>query len=112
MKRVDFTKSDGLVPAIVQDAETSEILMLGYIDDQALKQTLATGWVWFWSRSKQRLWMKGESSGDRLAVRDIWVDCDNDTLLIKAQQTGSATCHTGNKTCFHTKIVEEDITLS
>ena len=97
---IDFAKyADGLVPAIVQDAATGDVLMLGFMNAAAVKQTEASGRVTFFSRSKQRLWTKGETSGNFLGVVSITPDCDNDTLLIKARPAGPV-CHTGAKTCF------------
>lgn len=97
--KIDFEKSGGLVPAIVQDANTHIVLMLGYMNQEAYDQTVASGKVTFYSRSKNRLWMKGEESGNILEVKSIAVDCDNDTLLIKANPTGPV-CHTGADTCW------------
>ena len=96
---IDFAKTDGLVPAIIQDAATGEVRMLGYMNEEALCLTAKDGWVTFWSRSKQRLWQKGETSGDRLKVVSIQADCDNDALLILAEPAGP-TCHTGSNSCF------------
>ncbi len=97
--KIDFKKGDGLVPAIIQDWSTNKVLMLGYMNEEALKITKAKGKVTFFSRTKERLWTKGESSGNFLYVKEIISDCDNDTLLIKAQPDGP-TCHTGSDTCF------------
>lgn len=97
--KIDWKKTDGLVPAIVQDAATLQVLMLGYMNAEALKKTQRTKRVTFFSRSKQRLWVKGESSGNFLNVVSIVVDCDNDTLLIKANPIGP-TCHRGTPSCF------------
>ena len=98
--QVDFEKySDGLVPAIVQDVVTNKVLMLGFMNEEALQQTQLLGKVTFYSRSKERLWTKGEESGNFLHVKEIIVDCDNDTLLIKANPVGPV-CHTGTDTCF------------
>lgn len=96
---MDFNKLGGLIPAIVQDAQTHVVLMLGFMNEEAYIQTLKTGKVTFYSRTKQRLWTKGETSGHFLNVVDILSDCDNDTLLIKANPIGPA-CHTGAETCF------------
>lgn len=96
---IDFEKSQGLVPAIVQDAQGGRVLMLGYMDKDAVQQSLKTGKVTFFSRSKNRLWTKGESSGNFLLLRSIQLDCDQDALLILADPTGP-TCHTGSDTCF------------
>lgn len=96
---IDFSKSDGLVPAIIQDASTKNVLMLGYMNKEAFEKTNESGLVTFWSRSRQCLWTKGETSGNMLHVVDIKVDCDNDTLLIQANPDGP-TCHTGTGTCW------------
>lgn len=96
---VDFAKGDGLVPVVVQDAATARVLMLGYMNREALAATLANGWVTFWSRSKQRLWTKGESSGHTLGLVSVALDCDADTLLVLAQPNGP-TCHRGCDSCF------------
>lgn len=95
----DFAKGDGLLPAIVQHAQSGEVLMLGYMDEAALAKTRASGLVTFFSRSKQRLWTKGETSGDSLALVDIRLDCDADTFLVRALPAGP-TCHTGTSSCF------------
>lgn len=97
--KIDFEKCGGLVPAIIQDATTKNVLMLGYMNVEAYEKTLKTGLVTFFSRSRQCLWTKGESSGNYLRVKDIQVDCDNDTLLVKAMPDGP-TCHTGSDTCW------------
>jgi len=98
----------GLIPAIAQDADTGEVLMLGYMNKEALRRTLSSGEVWFYSRSRQKLWHKGETSGIRIKVRSVWKDCDSDTILVIAEPTGPV-CHTGNKTCFFQQLTEEDI---
>ncbi len=94
----------GLVPAIIQDTKNNEVLMLAYMDKTALEKTVKTGKTHFWSRSRQRYWMKGETSGNIQMVREILYDCDEDTLLIKVEQTGSGACHTGNRSCFYRSI--------
>ncbi|MBK7872427.1 MAG: bifunctional phosphoribosyl-AMP cyclohydrolase/phosphoribosyl-ATP diphosphatase HisIE [Saprospiraceae bacterium] len=99
IQQLDFTKTDGLIPAIIQDSITNKILMLGYMNAEALQKTLDEKIVTFFSRSKNRLWTKGETSGNFLHIVDIQVDCDNDTILIKARPDGP-TCHTGADTCF------------
>lgn len=96
---IDFDKCGGLVPAIIQDAQTKNVLMLGYMNQEALDKTTATGKVTFWSRSRQCLWTKGETSGNFLTLVDMKVDCDNDTLLVKAIPAGP-TCHKGTDTCW------------
>ena len=98
----------GLIPAIVQDDDTGEVLMLGYMNEESLRRTLSSGEVWFYSRSRQELWHKGETSGNRLIVRSVWQDCDSDTILVRAHPTGPI-CHTGNKTCFFQQLTEQDI---
>lgn len=103
----DFDKMDGLVPAIIQDSYTQKVLMLGFMNKEAYEKTLATGKVTFYSRTKQRLWTKGETSGNFLEVVSIKNDCDNDTLLIQAHPTGPV-CHTGTDTCWGEKN-EQDI---
>jgi phosphoribosyl-AMP cyclohydrolase len=98
---MDYSKLDGLVPAVVQDADSSEVLMVGFMNEHALEETKRTGFATFFSRSRQALWMKGETSGNRLAVVDIMVDCDEDTVLVKVKRLGDGNvCHTGNRTCF------------
>lgn len=97
---LDFEKTDGLIPAIVQHANTMQVLMLGYMNKEAVDKTIAEGKVTFFSRTKNRLWTKGEESGNYLLVDEILQDCDNDTLLIKAFPQGP-TCHTGSTTCFN-----------
>ncbi|MEY4602875.1 MAG: Histidine biosynthesis bifunctional protein HisIE : Phosphoribosyl-AMP cyclohydrolase [Bacteroidota bacterium] len=96
---IDFSKVNGLVPAIIQDAQTMQVLMLGYMNEDAFKMTQAQGKVTFYSRSKQRLWTKGEESGNFLNVKSIKLDCDGDALLIQVDPVGP-TCHTGTKTCW------------
>jgi phosphoribosyl-AMP cyclohydrolase len=92
--------ASGLAPAIIQEAETGVVLMLGWMNAESLQRTLETGRTWFWSRSRQELWCKGETSGDRQWVREAFYDCDNDTLLFLVEQEGRGACHTGERTCF------------
>jgi phosphoribosyl-ATP pyrophosphohydrolase/phosphoribosyl-AMP cyclohydrolase len=99
--------AEGLVPAIVQDADTARVLMLGYMNAEALARTQAEGVVWFWSRSRQRLWMKGETSGHILALHELRIDCDGDTLLALARPAGP-TCHTGRTSCFYRSVNGEE----
>ena len=99
LDNINFEKVGGLVPAVIQDASSKQMLMLGYMNQEAIQQTLDSGKVTFYSRTKQRLWTKGESSGKFLLVKEILVDCDGDTLLIKAEPVGPV-CHTGADTCF------------
>jgi len=101
--KLDFAKMGGLLPAIVQDNASKEVLMLGFMNEAAWEKTLRTGMVTFWSRQRQTLWTKGETSGHHLAVRSIWVDCDEDTLLIQATANGPI-CHTGERTCFYREV--------
>jgi len=106
--KLDFEKyADGLVPAIVQDAETQKVLMLGFMNREALERTKSSGKATFFSRSRQKLWTKGETSGNYLDVREILIDCDADTILIKAKPAG-AICHTGADTCFREKNETDD----
>jgi phosphoribosyl-ATP pyrophosphohydrolase/phosphoribosyl-AMP cyclohydrolase len=106
--KIDFEKSsDGLVPAIVQDAQTQKVLMLGYMNRDSFELTNETGKITFFSRSRQKLWTKGETSGNFLEVKEILTDCDADTILIKANPTG-AVCHTGADTCFNEKNTSEN----
>jgi phosphoribosyl-AMP cyclohydrolase len=96
----------GLIPAIIQDVENNEVLMLAYIDRKALEMTLETGFTHFWSRSRQKYWKKGETSGNVQVVKEILYDCDEDTLLIKVLQKGKGACHTGNRTCFFRSLLK------
>jgi phosphoribosyl-AMP cyclohydrolase len=96
----------GLVPAIVQEEGTGAVLMLGYMDAEALRRTLETGRTWFWSRSRGEYWCKGETSGDRQWVRQAYYDCDGDTLLLVVEQEGRGACHTGERTCFYRSFGE------
>jgi phosphoribosyl-ATP pyrophosphohydrolase/phosphoribosyl-AMP cyclohydrolase len=108
MMKIDYKKySDGLVPAVVQDFKTHKVLMLGFMNEEAVNKTMAEGKVTFYSRSKKRLWTKGEESGNHLLVKEVLSDCDNDTLLIKAQPLGP-TCHTGADTCWSERNHQED----
>jgi phosphoribosyl-AMP cyclohydrolase len=96
----------GLIPAIVQDEASGEVLMLAYMNQKSLVMTLDTGFTHFWSRSRQKFWKKGETSGNVQEVKEILYDCDADTLLVKVIQHGSGACHTGNRTCFYRSIVK------
>ncbi len=96
----------GLIPAIVQDVESGEVLMLAWMDAEALRRTLETGRTWFWSRSRQEYWCKGETSGDRQWVRSVHYDCDEDALLVRVLQEGRGACHTGERSCFYRSIPE------
>ena len=102
---MDFSKFHGLVPAVVQDADSSEVLMVGFMNEDALARTRESGYVTFFSRTRNTLWTKGETSGNRLQVVDLLVDCDEDTLLVKAKRLGDGNvCHTGQRTCFNTRL--------
>jgi len=103
IKKVDFEKQNGLIPVITQDHETNEVLMLAYMNKEALELTLNTNFAHYFSRSKQRIWKKGESSNHTQEIQSINIDCDNDTLLLKIKQNGVA-CHTGRKSCFFTDL--------
>jgi len=98
---------NGLIPAIVQDADSGDVLMLGYMNQESVDLTLSKGEVWFYSRSRQELWHKGATSGNRLMVRELWLDCDGDAILVKAKPLGP-TCHTGERSCFFQRLSGED----
>jgi phosphoribosyl-AMP cyclohydrolase len=100
---IKFNK-EGLLPVIIQDISNNEILMLAYMNKISLRKTIETGETYFWSRSRNKLWHKGETSGHKQLVKEIWIDCDGDTLLIKIEQLGKAACHTGYRSCFHRKL--------
>jgi phosphoribosyl-ATP pyrophosphohydrolase/phosphoribosyl-AMP cyclohydrolase len=102
---MDFTKLDGLIPAVVQDETSNEVLMVGFMNDEAWTLTQRSGYVTFFSRTRNKLWMKGETSGNRLAVRQVFLDCDEDTVLIKVRREGDGNvCHTGERSCFYTEF--------
>ena len=101
---IDFNKGNGLVPVIIQDYQDNEVLMLGFMNSEAFDLTVKSGQVHYWSRSKKRIWLKGETSGHIQIVKEIRTDCDNDTLLIKVDQTGGAACHEGYRSCFFRRI--------
>lgn len=103
MTEPNFNKTDGLIPAIVQDAETKDVLMLAYMNRESWEKTLSTGKATFWSRSRQKLWVKGESSGNVQMVKAVYIDCDDDTVLLQVDQIGGAACHTGHRSCFYRK---------
>ncbi len=99
--------TDGLIPAIVQDKSSGEVLMLGYMNDEAFGKTLETGFVTFYSRSRQKLWTKGETSGHKLRVHEVRVDCDKDALLVQAELAGPGCCHMGYRSCFFRKVTAQ-----
>lgn len=102
---IDFTKRNGLIPVVLQDGKTKDILMLAYTNREALDNTIKTGYAWFWSTSRSRLWMKGEESGNTQLVKEIKVDCDGDALLYVVESE-TPVCHTGNRSCFHNKLMD------
>jgi len=105
---MDFSKLDGLVPAVVQDAESDEVLMVGFMNEHALAETMRTRFATFFSRTRGKLWTKGETSGNRLEVTEILVDCDDDTVLLKVKRLGDgAVCHTGQRSCFFRALPED-----
>lgn len=108
---LDFEKEGGLIPAIVQDHGTGEVLMLGFMNREALEMTSRTGYVTFFSRSRQKLWTKGESSGQRLLLRELRVDCDRDALLVRVEMAGEAVCHEGYRSCFYRQIDSQGQTV-
>lgn len=112
MIELDFAKdSNGLLPAIVQDAESGDVLMLAYINKESWEKTLSTGKAHYWSRSRQKLWLKGESSGHVQLIREILVDCDEDTVVFKVEQLGGAACHKGYGSCFFRRVHSEDLEI-
>ncbi len=104
MEGLDFKKGNGLIPAIVQDYKTKRVLMLAYINQESFKMTLQTGEAHYWSRSRNCLWHKGETSGHVQKIKEIYVDCDNDTVLFLVEQVGGIACHTGHESCFYRRI--------
>jgi len=108
MIELDFSKGNGLLPAIVQDVKSGRVLMLAYISQTSWEKTLETGEAHFWSRSRQELWHKGGTSGHIQKVKEIWADCDDDTVLFKVDQIGGAACHLGYESCFHKKVDRDE----
>jgi phosphoribosyl-AMP cyclohydrolase len=111
MIKLDFNKTGGLVPAIVQDYQTGEILMLAYMNPAAFNATLSSGKATYYSRSRQTLGVKGETSGNMQLIKEIRIDCDDDTVLLKVEQLGGAACHTGYRTCFYKKVEDGSIRI-
>jgi phosphoribosyl-AMP cyclohydrolase len=105
-----FDKGDGLVPAIAQDAETGKVLMLAYVNEKTWKLSLETGVAHYWSRSRNKIWKKGETSGNIQEIKEILVDCDEDTVIFKVRQIGDAACHTGHETCFYRRLEKDGST--
>jgi phosphoribosyl-AMP cyclohydrolase len=111
MIKLNFEKTKGLIPTIVQDYKTGDVLMLAYMNQDAWKATLSTGNATYYSRSREKLWVKGETSGRRQRVKEIRIDCDDDAILLKIEQIGEAACHTGHRSCFHKKIENGSVTV-
>lgn len=111
LKKIDFSKLRGLIPAVVQDYFSKEILMLAFMNEEALRKTVETGYAHYFSRSRNKLWKKGETSGNTQEIKEIFFDCDNDSILLKVIQKGPA-CHTGRKTCFYSKINNRPATVN
>jgi len=111
MVTIDFDKGNGLVPAIVQDVTTNDVLMLAYMNRESWEKTLETKKATYWSRSRKTLWTKGESSGNVQIVKEVRIDCDNDTILLKVEQVGGAACHTGYRTCFYRRMVDGQLEI-
>lgn len=111
MVKLNFEKSAGLIPAIAQDYATGKVLMLAYINEEAWLETLKTGHATYYSRSRNKLWRKGESSGNVQIIKEILIDCDEDTVVFKVEQIGKAACHTGHVSCFYRKV-EDDGSLT
>ena len=108
---MDFTKLDGLIPAVIQDNENEDVLMVGFMNQEALERTLESGFATFFSRTRNKLWMKGETSGNKLKVCKILTDCDDDTLLVRVTRQGEGNvCHTGQRTCFFQEMKTENPT--
>ena len=112
MIEIDFKKGDGLIPVIIQDASTHEVLMLGYMNQEAWEETLRMKRASFWSRSRKKLWIKGETSGHFQEIKEIYLDCDGDTLLLRVDQIGGAACHKGFRSCFHHRYEKNGWILS
>jgi phosphoribosyl-AMP cyclohydrolase len=101
---LDFQKSDGLVTAVIQDHATGRVLMVGYMNEEAFRRTVETGFATFYSRSRRKLWLKGETSGHRLVVKEISTDCDRDALLVRVEALGPGVCHNGYESCFYRRL--------
>ena len=108
----NFEKGKGLVPVIVQEWQTNEVLMLAYMNREAWSNTLTTGIATYWSRSRNTLWLKGESSGNVQQVKEIFIDCDDDTVLLKVEQVGGAACHTGYRSCFYRRLIGGELEIA
>jgi phosphoribosyl-AMP cyclohydrolase len=110
--KIDFEKTAGLVPVIVQDHQNAEVLMLAYMNAEAWQATQSTGKATYFSRSRQKLWVKGETSGNVQLVKEIRIDCDDDTILLKVEQLGGAACHTGHRSCFYKEIENGSVKIT
>jgi len=110
--KLNFEKGGGLLPVIAQDWSTGEVLMLAYMNELAWEKTLETGKVHYWSRSRSKLWLKGETSGHVQVLKEAYVDCDGDTILVKVEQLGGAACHTGYKSCFYRRVDEGKLVVA
>jgi phosphoribosyl-AMP cyclohydrolase len=109
MIELDFKKTGGLIPAIAQDAQTGDVLMMAYINPESWAKSLQTGEVHYWSRSRQELWHKGGTSGNVQKIKAVYVDCDDDTVLFKVEQIGGAACHTGMRSCFFRRVEGDEL---
>lgn len=108
---MDFSKLQGLIPAVIQDADSGEVLMVGFMNEEALAKTRDTGFATFFSRTRNKLWMKGETSGNRLQVTRLLVDCDDDSLVVQVKRLGDGNvCHTGERTCFYRELPANEVT--
>lgn len=111
MITLNFAKMDGLVPAVVQDYKTNEVLMLAFINEEAWQKTLETGKAHYYTRTRQKIWLKGESSGHFQLIKEILVDCDDDTVVFKVEQIGGAACHTGYNSCFYRQVKDDELVV-
>jgi len=109
--KIDFEKSNGIIPVIIQDFKSGDVLMLAYMNKNAFELTQSSGYAHYWSRSKNRIWKKGESSGNLQIIKEIFLDCDSDTILLKVNQIGDAACHEGYRSCFYRKIAGDTFTI-
>jgi phosphoribosyl-AMP cyclohydrolase len=109
--KLDFSKADGLITAVIQDAASARVLMVGYMNEEAFRHTVETGFATFYSRSRQKLWLKGEGSGHRLLVREISTDCDLDAVLVKVEAIGPGVCHEGYESCFFRRLEDGEWTV-
>jgi phosphoribosyl-AMP cyclohydrolase len=112
MVQLDFEKTGGLIPAIAQDVDSGEVLMMAYMNREAWEATLRSGRATYFSRSRQSLWVKGETSGHVQIVHEVRIDCDDDTVLLRVKQIGGAACHTGHRSCFHKRVENGSITVT